>query len=471
MKMKSDTMKRKLAIFLFGFTLWMLVLQSVSLGNEPLRKKIGQMIIVGFTGISMTDTAPSIDTLRADIIERNLGGVILFRANVKNPGQVSSLTSQLNSLSAVPLFIATDQEGGMVARLSSTNGYAKTNTAYRLGTVLDREDSTRFTASLMAGWLRDAGINFNFAPVVDVNVNPLSPAIGAKERSYSSNPLKVAEHAYYFIDEMHKKSIMTALKHFPGHGSAMTDTHLGFTEVTATWADSELVPYNRLIADNQLDIIMTAHIFNRNIDTVYPATLSYNTVTGILRNQMGYEGVVISDDMMMGAITRNFQFEDAVVNAINAGVDILLYASNLNNGSVVRRIIDIVEKKVRQGIIPESRIDEAYNRIMDLKAKYLNVTGIEMLRDVSLAGQYKISGYPNPFNAATKIRYNIPVAGEVSIRIYDMIGREAAVLVEEFKEPGTYSVTWNANNYSSGVYFARLISNKAVRTSKIILLK
>lgn len=461
----------KLLLLLLFCALSFIPAHAVSAG-EPLRKKIGQMLIVGFSGTDLFDGSASMDTLKVDLQERNLGGVLEFAYNLKSPVQMKTLSGQLNQLASFPLFISTDQEGGKVARLGSANGFQATNSAYSLGTLIDREDSTRATAAMMAGWLAQSGINMDFAPVTDVLVNPKSPVIAGLNRSFSKSPLKVAEHAGYFINELHKKNIISTLKHFPGHGSALTDSHLGFTDITKTWADSELVPYRQLIAKGLVDVIMTGHLFNANLDTL-PATLSPKVINGLLRRDLGYNGVVVSDEMSMKAISSNYGFYEAASLAINAGVDILLYNSNLltTNNSLVRSLIDYIEKKVLDGTIPESRIDESYQRIMNLKGRYMVPSGVAMRDDSVLPGSFRLEGYPNPFNSSINLRVIIPFEGRTSLKIYDIMGREVATVMEGEKQPGVYTLNWDAKDNSSGVYFATLRSGSTLKTSKIVLLK
>lgn len=441
--------------------------------QETLKKKIGQMLMVGFLGTTISDkTYPDMDTLRVDLAERNLGGVIEFGYNLKSPAQMKLLSDNMKSLAQVPLFISTDQEGGKVARLTTSNGFKSTATAYTMGTVIDKMDSTRLWASTMAGWLQQAGVNVDFAPVVDVLVNPQSPVIAGLQRSFNKSPLKVAEHTGYFIEELHRKNIISTLKHFPGHGSAATDSHLGFTDITNTWADSELVPYRELISKGQVDIIMTGHLYNAKIDTL-PATLSEKMVQGILRTQLGYNGVVITDEMSMGAISKYYGLFEAAALAINAGVDILLYNRNImsDTTSLVRRLEDYLEKKVLDGTIPQSRIDESYARIINLKNRYFNPSGVEGMTASLMPEKFELKGYPNPFNNAIKFQVKIPVSSSAAVKIYDMLGREVASLMDEYRSRGVYYLSWDAPDLPSGVYFAVLHSGSFTETSKIMLLK
>ena len=212
------------------------------------------------------------------------------------------------------------------------------------------------------------GINLNLAPVADVKVNPFSPIIARLERSFSADPALVALHSGAFLDGLHDKGVRGTLKHFPGHGSAVGDTHLGFVDVTDTWGDGELTPYRTLIGAGKADAIMTAHIFNAKLDPELPATLSPAIVDGLLRQQLGYDGVVISDDMQMRAISDLFKLDKAFELAILAGVDIIAVANTVTySGTVADRFITTVHRMLDEGIITEERIDQSFRRIARLK--------------------------------------------------------------------------------------------------------
>lgn len=434
-------------------------------GQPSLRQKIAQMIIVGFNSNSSFA-----DTLITDLKDRNLGGVILYGQNVISSSQLAVLTAQLRINSKTLPFIAIDQEGGRVARLNENNGYRATNSAYKLGTIINLEDSTRSEAQEMAKWLSDGGININYAPCVDVNVNPASPAIGAKDRSFSENPLSVFYHADWFIDEFNTKNILTTLKHFPGHGSARTDSHLGFTDVTYTWTQDELLPYKDLINQGFDDNIMVGHIFNSKLDSLYPASLSYNTITNLLKDSLKFEGLIISDEMLMKAITTQFSFEGAIELAINAGVDILLYSTNeWQNRSLVNYIVDVIENKVNSGIIPESRIDESFNKIR-IKKDFINSLDENMKSEI-INVKLNVSNYPNPFNSSTIITYDLPKDGRVTIIVYDLLGRKIETLVNEYAKAGKYSTNFNSDGLSTGIYFYRLEIAGNYTVGKMIYLK
>lgn len=442
-------------------------------GQVPLRTKLGQMVMVTVTGDSVEESSASMDTLKRDLAENLVGGIVMFTwsGNLKSPGQIAHFAGELQKRASTPLLLAIDQEGGSVARLSASNGFAATPSAYDLGTVINQESATRPAAATMAGWFAQTGLTMNLAPVVDLNVNPASPAIGAMKRSFSADPSVVVQHAAWFIDEFHKRGIHTCLKHFPGHGSASADSHLGFTDVTGTWSATELQPYIQLFAANAVDAVMTGHLFNASIDSSYPATLSQATITGVLRNQLGYSGVVISDEMSMKAVSSYYGLDEAMVLAVNAGVDILLYNKNQDSSgnSLARRVVDVLERSVRDGVIPESRIDASYARILALKGVVPTAVSIPAIAEVPR--DLMLTNYPNPFNPVTTFRYQLPAGGHVVLRVIDLLGRAVATLVDGHADAGSYSVQFDGRQLASGLYFCRLETPGGNATRRILLLR
>jgi beta-N-acetylhexosaminidase len=344
-----------------------------------LEAKIGQMLLVGFRGTSQATATQVLDDIRT----RSLGGVLLFSTdqptgdpvrNIVSPDQVSALTAALQvaaaeSEAATPLIVAIDQEGGRVARLDEAHGFPSTESAAALG-KRNEPDHTRRVGRRIAATLRNAGVNLNLAPVVDLNVNPGNPIIGALDRSFGADPTLVIEQARASVTGHHQVGVMTTLKHFPGHGSSTADSHLGVVDISDTWSDTELAPYRGLISADLADSILTAHVFNDQLDADHPATLSRSTIEGLLRGALGYDGVVISDDMQMGAIRQAYGYEEAVRLALRAGVDVLTIANQQRfEARIVERTIQIVVGLVASGQLEEERIDQSWRRLSRLKAR------------------------------------------------------------------------------------------------------
>lgn len=343
--------------------------------SPELETMIAQMLIIGFRGFEVTET----DWIVQDIRDRNIGGIILFdydvpsrapERNVKSPEQVRNLVSQLKSFSTYPLMVSIDQEGGRVNRLKERFGFP----AFVSHAAIGQRNDTTFTrqqADKIATTLLDLGINVNFAPVVDVNTNPQNPVIGRIERSFSADPNDVITHAEIFSQRHLRKGIISVLKHFPGHGSAWNDSHYGMADVTETWQPLELEPYRYMIETGQAPMIMSAHIFNEQWSTEHPATLVYEVMTTMLRDELGFEGVLVSDDMQMGAITEYYGLEQAVLLAVNAGMDMLIFANNsVYDPEISQKVIEIIKGYVASGDIKRERIEQAYERIQRLKAGF-----------------------------------------------------------------------------------------------------
>ncbi len=333
---------------------------------------LGQMLMVGFRGTRLEAGDPFLDQVR----DLKLGGVIYFDRdvpsgsplrNIESADQLKRLTETLQSVAVAPLLVAIDQEGGRVARLKPERGFPQSLSQAKLGELND-EEATRAHARSMADALASVGVNLNFAPVLDLAVHPENPVIAALERSYGADPDLVARHARWTIEELHAKGILVGVKHFPGHGSSRSDSHLGLPDVTDYWSDLELKPFHRLISDGQVDIVMTAHLFNSRWDTTYPATLSPAVISGVLRDELGFEGVVVSDDLQMAAISENFTFEKSLVLAVLAGLDILVLSNNQQyDPEIAPRALRVLREAVERGEIPVVRLRESYERIRRLK--------------------------------------------------------------------------------------------------------
>lgn len=363
----------KVLLFFFAFCFCTSLAAKTT---DSLDVKIGQLLMVGFRGVSVSDSSSIVQDIRAG----RVGGVILFDydvlqkqsgRNIQSPQQVKSLCASLQAHSKIPLLIAIDEEGGKVSRLKPKYGFRQTVSAAYLGR-LKSLDSTRTHAARTADLLSEVGINLNFAPVCDVAVNLQNPVIAKLDRSFSRNPDSVALHARAVVEAHHAKGVLTALKHFPGHGSSQSDSHLGLVDVSNTWSRVELMPFQTLISQGDADIVMTAHIFNASWDTL-PATLSRNVIQGMLREELKFDGVVCSDDMQMKAITAHYGLEESLKLALNAGVDMLIFGNNLDyDEDIAEKASALIKKLIGRGAIKVERIEEAYRRVMRLKSRLMN---------------------------------------------------------------------------------------------------
>ena len=336
----------------------------------------GQMLLVGFRGCQIEPDHWLVDAIR----NQGLGGVILFDRNVdgsvqniESPSQLRQLTASLQSYAETRLFIAVDQEGGRVCRLKERDGFAPSMSAAALAD-LAKTDNSAFLDYFdnAAAMLAAHGINLNFAPVVDLDLNPHNPIIGRYGRSYGSRADIVTICAVLFIVAHHHHGVGCCLKHFPGHGSAGGDSHLGFVESTDQWSADELIPYQWLVAGGYSDGIMTAHLVNRQLDpTGMPATLSTAMVDGIVRRQLGFNGVVFSDDLQMRAISNGWGYREAVQRAVLAGVDVLVVGNNLAlQPDAVQVAVEAIAELLDSGRINEKRITDSLARIEQFK-KYM----------------------------------------------------------------------------------------------------
>lgn len=348
-----------------------------------LRQQIGQMLIMGFNGVELDKDNPVRSWLSTD----GLGGVLLFDVDVKNNiqgknlqnrHQITKLNQQLKdcarmtggSVGDLPLFISVDYEGGAVDRFKKIAGCISTINPCQL-TMLPENQLTDLLQQ-MADMIKSLGFTLNFAPVVDLNLNEKEGIIGKLGRSFSSDPAQVIRVARKFVSVFAENGISCCYKHFPGHGSASGDSHEGFVDVTDTFQSKELEPYQSLLAiDESMTMVMTAHVINRQLDPGgMPATLSHPILTGLLREKIGFDGVIISDDLQMHAISQHFSVEESLRLTINAGADMVIFANQLGNISATE-VIDIIEKLVRSGQIPVNRIEQAYQRIVKLKCSQM----------------------------------------------------------------------------------------------------
>jgi len=348
-----------------------MTLDAKDISDEKLKQLIGRMLVVGFDESSVTKESQIVK----DIMRYDLLGVILFdkfyndktkTKNISSPKQLKMLTTQLQSFSKKPLLISIDQEGGRVARLKEAYGFEVFLSAKEVS-KLSKQDAKKMYDGL-SKMLNSNGINCNFAPVVDLALNPQNKVIVGLERSYGADANKVSEYAEVFIDSLREHDVISVIKHFPGHGSSLDDSHQGFVDITRTWNKVELEPYKKLIETNKVDMIMTAHVFNRFLDLKLPATLSYKINTKLLREKLGYKGVIISDDLQMAAITKHYSLEDSILLSINAGVDVLLFGNQLASNTP-QELVETIFGLIKNGEISQERIMDSLERIEKLNIK------------------------------------------------------------------------------------------------------
>lgn len=322
--------------------------------------------MVGFRGLEVLADDPIVRAIRDD----GLGGVILFdrdqqtggERNIVSPDQLRELSAALHEAAGPRrLLVAIDQEGGRVARLGPQNGFPETPSQAEVGRA--GAAAALRVARATAATLASVGLDLNLAPVVDLNVNPSNPSIGALGRSFSADPDVVVELAAAVIRGHHDEDVLTAIKHFPGLGSATGNTDAGFVDVTRTWTRRELDPFRRLAAGGLPDAVMVANALNGQLDPDLPSTLSAATVD-VLRSEIGWDGVVITDDLQAGAIRHAFSEEQTVLGALEAGNDLLLFANQqVYVPDVARGTIDTVLGLIARGRISEARIDASVARL------------------------------------------------------------------------------------------------------------
>ncbi|MCK9603544.1 MAG: glycoside hydrolase family 3 protein [Candidatus Omnitrophica bacterium] len=335
-------------------------------GEKNLERKIGQMILVGF---NESDLDGEKSPLRQQIKSGQITGVILLSENLVNPAQVSGLIKKITGIRAEqPLFIAIDQEGGSVGRLGANNGFEHFPSCGEVASTKTPEEA--YTIYLrMAKMLQETGINLNLAPVVDLDLSP-ELTFRDRRRAFSSDPGTVIRFAREFIAAHRKNNILTAIKHYPGMGSAKSDPHKRGVDVTKVFDDIELYPFSELIKEGMADMVMSAHIINSKVDAANPASLSAIHIEKMLKGEMGFRGLVITDDLLMPAITNQFSLEESAVKAVSAGNDILLFVYHLDNrkyNDLPRRVIKAIKRAVNSGEISDSRIEESFRKIIGSK--------------------------------------------------------------------------------------------------------
>jgi len=334
---------------------------------ETLRDKIGQMFLIGCQSESLTRDEQLIFS------EYQFGGFILFKPNCAAPKQLVQLCRNLwGSAAGTPPFIAIDQEGGRVHRLPDP--FTHFPAAARVGEKGNADLAHRLGRAV-AEELKLAGINLNFAPVLDVDSNPANPVIG--NRAFGSEPKQVMEIGSAWTQGLRDGGIIPCGKHFPGHGDTDQDSHFALPIVRKTLDELktiELAPFAHA-CQTGIESLMTAHVLYPAFDAKFPATLSETVVTGLLRHQLGYDGVVFSDDLEMKAISANYSVEEATLRAVQAGIDVLLYCHEVARAL---QAFEFLCNEVERDPVVRARVEESYRRITELKRRYVkSFTGVK----------------------------------------------------------------------------------------------
>ena len=331
------------------------------IAKMTLDKKIGQMLIVGFKGYEIDEN------VRKMIQKYHVGGVILFRNNIENPDQLLSLVNSIkgiNSKNRTPLFISVDEEGGRISRMPEQLHKLPSNEI--IGEVNNSDFSYKI-GRVLAAEVKSFGFNMNFAPVLDIFSNPQNKVIA--DRAFGTDADIVSKLGVQTMKGIRAGGVIPVVKHFPGYGDTLIDSHVGLPSVNHDMKrleSFEFVPFEAAI-DNQADAVMIAHILMNSIDPKNPASLSKVVITDVLREKMNFDGVVITDDMTMGAIEKYYNIGDAVVKSVNAGSDIILVCHGYDNQ--VNAFIAF-KAAVKNGKISEERVNESVYRILLLKNKY-----------------------------------------------------------------------------------------------------
>jgi beta-N-acetylhexosaminidase len=362
--LRFESLKAAAAVLLF-------VVSSGCAFAQSLEQMAGQMIVVGFQGDGAGDK--SVAALRAEIAAGHLGGVMYLKTNVASLAKVKAMNAAFRVASPELLpFITIDQEGGAVERLTEEVGFAELPSAEQVAEAGTPEQAEALYAGV-AQRLADLGFSLNFGPVVDLNLNPDNEVIGKFGRSFGADPQIVVDYAAAFIRAHRAAGLLTALKHFPGHGSSAADSHEGFVDITKTWQDSELAPYRALIGAGLADLVMVGHLFNANYaegEGQLPASLSKRWITDVLRGELDFSGVVISDDLEMGAIREHYSLRDTVVTAVRAGVDVLLFSNTAKyHAGLADEVRAILVAEAAADPAFSARIVESYARIVALKQR------------------------------------------------------------------------------------------------------
>ena len=338
---------------------------AATLQVDTLPGLVGRTLIIGFLGDE--PGAQGADAIEADLAAGRIGGVLFLRHNARSREGVLGLARRFRA-AAPNAWLAIDQEGGYVQRLTDEMGFTDIPTAVELAAMGPQAAQPIFMAA--ATELADAGFNLNLAPVADLRQDD-NAVIGRWDRAFGADPAQVADWCAVFIEAMEARGVACALKHFPGHGRSSGDSHDGFVDLTQTWSFEEVEPFARLIESDHAHLVMGGHLINRRLDpSGAPVTLSRPVLQGLLRQAMRYDGAVITDDLDMGAIRDHYSRQDAIIGSLAAGNDLLLISNSANaDRDLARRAVDWVGEAIEQGALTRERLVDANQRIDQLRSR------------------------------------------------------------------------------------------------------
>lgn len=354
---------------------------QLKMEQMTLREKIGQLFVIRPDALdgqfdlaelednSIIGTIEVTEQMRQTYRQYPCGGFAVFRKNITSPEQLTALTEGLLSLGDVPCLTAIDEEGGRIARIANHPAFQVKKFPAMGKIAWDGDPNEAYELGRTVGaYLRAYGLTIDFAPVADVNTNPNNPVIG--DRAFGSDPAVAAVMVQEVIKGLHESGVASCVKHFPGHGDTDTDTHTGYAETLKTWDEikaCEMIPFRAGI-EAGTDLVMTAHIAAPNVTgTDVPSTMSYVILTEKLRGEMGYQGLIITDALGMGAIKEKYKSSEACIACLKAGVDLLLMPDDYFEA------FDGVLNAVEAGEISMERIDESVYRVLSFKQKYLGL--------------------------------------------------------------------------------------------------
>lgn len=349
---------------------------ALKIQSMTLREKVGQLFMIRPDALegrfgpaelednSIIGTTQVSQEMQEKYAQYPCGGFALFRKNILSPSQLTAFTESLHSLGGIAPMLGIDEEGGRIARIANHPEDFNVTKFPSMGAIAwSGDESKAYEAGQTIGtYLTAYGLDIDFAPVADVNTNPKNTVIG--DRAFGSDPTKAAGMVRQVVLGLHDGGAASCVKHFPGHGDTATDTHTGYAETLKTWEEisaCEMIPFRAGI-ESGTDLVMTAHIAAPNVTgSDEPSTMSYTMLTEKLRGELGFQGLIITDALAMGAIREKYTSSQACVQCIQAGVDILLMPYDYYEA------FDGMVRAVEEGVIPESRIDESVYRILSFK--------------------------------------------------------------------------------------------------------